>query len=349
MEPQSSATSVFELDDLAVHFEQESTILQAIMARLSGDRSFVRAVDGVDLTLHPNEVQGIIGESGCGKSTLLETMVGLQDPTDGEIYFKNKPTSQFNKSDWRRFNRDVQMVFQDPFNSLNPKYSVSDALGEQLQIHDIEDTRARKREMLRRVELNPPDHYLDKYPDELSGGEKQRVSIARALIVNPDVLLADEPVSMLDVSTQASILRLLSRIVSEEDVCMMYISHDISTVSYVCDVVNVMYLGRIVESAPTSQLIDDPKHPYTKALVQAVPVPDPNTDRQRVDIRGEIPDPLDVPTGCRFKDRCPERMEVCDEMPDQIALENNGHQTACHLYADGNENQQKQEEDEKFS
>jgi len=325
-------TEVFELDDIAVHFEQRSGIVQDVLNAVRGTRPKVRAVDGVDITLRSNEVQGVIGESGCGKSTLLETMVGLQEATSGDAYFNGRSVAEFDKSDWRQFRRDVQMIFQDPFNSLDPKYTVSEVLSEQLEIHGLEDTTARKREILADVELNPPGYYLDKRPDELSGGEKQRVSIARALVVEPEVLLADEPVSMLDVSTQASILKLLSSVVSERDVGMVYISHDISTVSYVCDVVNVMYLGRIVESAPTEEILESPKHPYTDALIQAVPVPDPRTTRERVAIGGDVPDPLDVPGGCRFKDRCPERMDVCDTAPAMVDLEGSDHRVACHLY-----------------
>lgn len=334
--PRSSVppTELFKLEDLAVYFDQSSNTVERILNAIRGNKPKIKAVDGVNITLRPNEVQGVIGESGCGKSTLLKTMVGLQDPTVGEMFFEGNPTSKFAKKDWRAFRRDVQMIFQDPFNSLDPKYTVSDVLSEQLQIHGIEDTRARKREILQQVELKPPVSYLNKYPDELSGGEKQRVSIARALIVDPKVLLADEPVSMLDVSTQASILRLLSEVVSDNDMGMVYISHDISTVSYVCDYINVMYLGRLVEKAPTENVLQDPKHPYTQALVQAVPVPDPHTDRTRVAVEGEIPDPLDVPTGCRFKDRCPERMDACDQMPETIPINDGDCHVACHLYGD---------------
>lgn len=325
---------LFRLEDIAVHFDSSSNIINSLLQSIRGNKAKIRAVDGVDLTLHPNEVQGVIGESGCGKSTLLKSMVGLEDPTSGEMYFEKQPLSEFSKADWRAFRRDVQMIFQDPFNSLDPKYTVSEVLSEQLKIHDMEDARERKLEILNQVRLKPPEHYLDKYPEELSGGEKQRVSIARALIVSPKVLLADEPVSMLDVSTQASILRLLSEIIASRDMGMVYISHDISTVSYICDSINVMYLGRIVESALTERVLEDPKHPYTKALIQAVPIPDPRNTRKRVAIDGEVPDPLDMPSGCRFKDRCPDRMDICDKAPRDITLDDSDHTVACHLYSD---------------
>jgi len=252
------------------------------------------------------------------------------------VYFKGDPLSVFDDKWMRRFRRNVQIIFQDPFDSLDPKFTVEDTLEEQLDIHGLDNRDERKREILRQVHLEPAERYLDKYPRELSGGEKQRVSIARALIVDPDVILADEPVSMLDVSTQASILNLLSNIVESYDLSIAYISHDLSTVSYICDTINVMYLGRIVESAPTMQILEEPKHPYTQALIQSIPLPDPYANRQRVNLDGEIPDPKDIPSGCRFKDRCPERMEACDRMPPVESVDAN-HHVACHLHTESDE------------
>ncbi|MEF8887474.1 MAG: ABC transporter ATP-binding protein, partial [Haloarculaceae archaeon] len=217
-----------------------------------------------------------------------------------------------------------------------PKFTVRETVREPLEIHDFGDKEERVKDMLREVQLNPPERYLDQLPDQLSGGEKQRVSIARALIVEPDIVMADEPVSMLDVSTQASILQLLNELIDEMGVSMVYISHDLSTVSYVSDYVNVMYLGRIVERAPTLQLIDEPKHPYTEALVRAIPRPDPYFERGRVELEGSPGDPINIGAGCRFRDRCPERMEVCEKTPRFLEVEGE-HQTACHLYYDHEE------------
>jgi peptide/nickel transport system ATP-binding protein len=328
---------IIELDGMEKHFDQSASVVEAVKNRLLGQESpKVRAVDGIDLTLERNQVQGVIGESGCGKTTLLKTLMGLHDPTGGEYRFDGKPVSEYDKSDWKEFRRRVQIIFQDPFNSLNPKMTVRESLKEPLRVHNLGDHEERILNVLEEVELQPAEKYLDRYPKQLSGGEKQRVSIGRALILDPDVILADEPVSMLDVSIQASILNMLGDLVSERDVSMFYISHDLSTVSYVCDRVNVMYLGRIVEDAPTEKLLREPKHPYTRALIGAIPIPDPDFGRERTDLRGTASDPIDLPPGCRFKDRCPERMPICDRRPLDVQADDDGtdHDVACHLYYD---------------
>ena len=327
---------VLELRSLEKHFDTSSGIYDVIKNRLAGDGpTYLRAVDGVDMELRENQVQGVIGESGCGKTTLLRTIIGLYEPSGGELYFHGQPASSFDRSDWKRFRRHVQLVFQDPFNSLDPKFSVKRTLAEPLEIHDIDYDQARIEEMLDAVGLNPPSKYMNRFPANLSGGEKQRVSIARALITEPDVILADEPASMLDVSTQAEILNLLNELTDEFGVSMIYISHDLSTVSYICDRINVMYLGRVVEEAATRDLIRSPKHPYTKALIQSIPIPDPHYRRERPELDGEPGDPTDLPSGCRFKNRCPERMPVCDHTPLDVDVgDGEEHVAACHLYYD---------------
>jgi peptide/nickel transport system ATP-binding protein len=330
--------TVLELDGLHKHFDQSTNIIDSIKSRFFGEEDEpVRAVDGVDLELKSNQIQGVIGESGCGKSTLLQTIMGKYPPTDGEILFDGDPVSEFDKSDWKEFRRRVQIILQDPFNTLNPHFTVRETLMEPLRIHNMERSEERVLDILEQVRLTPAEQYIDRSESQLSGGEKQRVAIARALILEPDVILADEPVSMLDVSTQASVLDLLNDLTNEYGVSMLYISHDLSTVSYVCDRVNVMYLGRLVESAPTMELLNEAKHPYTRSLLQAIPVPDPHHKREWAELPGTPGDATDLPGGCRFKDRCPDRMDICDTKPAYVDVDGDDHQTACHLHYDHEE------------
>lgn len=325
---------ILRTDRLEKYYNQETTPIEVLQNKLTGSSTQpVKAVDGVDLTFHRNEITGVIGESGCGKTTLLETLIGLHEPTGGEIYFNGNPTSDFSKEDWHEYRRRVRIIFQNPYEAMNPKFTVRRALTEPLSIHGIEEDDDRVHEVLEQVNLTPPSQYLDMYEDQLSGGEKQRVAIARELIVDPDVILADEPVSMLDVSTQVAILRLLKRLATENEVSVIYISHDISTVSYVCQNLNVMYLGKVVESAPTRELLNEPEHPYTRELVQAVPVPNPDHDRTRSNVAGNPPDPVNLSAGCNFKDRCPDQMDICDADP-VLYPTSETHQAKCHLHYD---------------
>jgi peptide/nickel transport system ATP-binding protein len=293
---------LLEIRDLEKHFEQNTNVLDILMRR---EPSKIQAVDGVSFTLDRNDSIAVIGESGCGKTTLLLTLIGLHDITGGDVVYKGTPMSSFDSADWKEYRSNVQVIFQDPFNSLDPKMTVEESLKEPLKIHGVGNRDERVRQVLEDVELRPPEKYLQRKPMNLSGGEKQRVAIGRALVLEPDVILADEPVSMLDVSTQASVLRMLKDLIDDYDASMIYISHDLSTVSYISETVNVMYLGRIVESAPTEWLLDDPKHPYTEALVSAIPIPDPHHDRSRTEMSGAPRDPIDLGEGCRFRDRCP--------------------------------------------
>lgn len=332
---------LLEIRNLKKHFEQNHSLVDTLLRR---EKESVHAVDGVSLTLNENESQAVIGESGCGKSTLLFTIVGIHDITDGEIYFKGDDVASFDKQQWKEYRKNVQVIFQDPFNSLDPKLTVRETLREPLEIHGMDEKERRVEDILEAVELQPVEQYIDSLPQELSGGEKQRVSIARALILEPKVILADEPVSMLDVSTQAALLRTLRKLVDDYDISLLYISHDLSTVSYVSEKINVMYLGRIVEAAETSELVDDPKHPYSQALVSAVPIPDPHHQRERTELAGSPKDPIDLGEGCRFRDRCPEAMDVCEITPNRI--QSDGHEVTCHLYYD-HEEEATQDADEK--
>lgn len=328
---------ILEVMSLKKEFNTNSSLIKKVFS--SGESNTVKAIDNLSLSLGENECQGIIGESGCGKTTLLRTLIGLYSATSGKIKFKGECLDSFSRSDWKSMRRNVQIIFQNPFNSLNPKMTIEEILTEPLTIHGMEKNKESKvNKVLEDVELNPPSKYLDQKPPHLSGGEKQRVAIARALILEPDLILADEPVSMLDVSTQASILSLLSNLIHDYGVSMLYISHDLSTVSYLCDSINVMYLGRIVESGPTDTVLEDSKHPYTQALVNAIPIPDPDYGRERTMISTDINQAEDNVSGCRFKDRCPERMKICDEQPIFKQVEPD-HSVACHLhYEHDNEN-----------
>jgi peptide/nickel transport system ATP-binding protein len=325
-----STQTILEADGLKKYFDQNRSLLDIVRGRKTEK---VQAVDDVSFSLGRNEVLGVIGESGCGKTTLLMTLLGLEDKTDGEIRLDGRRFDEFSESERREFHRTVQVVFQDPFDSLDPKKTVEQTLRIPLDVHDMDDQDRRIREALEMAELRPVERFLDQYPDNLSGGEKQRVSIARALVLEPDVILADEPVSMLDVSTQAAILELLSDLIEEEGLSMIYISHDLSTVSYICDWINVMYLGRIVEQAATMELLEDPKHPYTRALIDAIPVPNPHAERTRTQLGGSTPDPIGLGEGCRFADRCPERMDRCDQTPAFLEVAE-GRSVACHLHYD---------------
>jgi peptide/nickel transport system ATP-binding protein len=321
---------LFEVRNLETHFDRSSGIIQQF---IHGKSEKIQAVDGVSFTLEAEDSIGIIGESGCGKTTLLMTLLGLEDPTGGQMKFKGEDVTDYSRSDWKRFRREVQVIFQDPFNSLDPKMTVRETLMEPLRIHGFEDKETRIKETLEQVELKPPEKYMNRLPKQLSGGEKQRVAIARALVIEPSVILADEPVSMLDVSTQASILNMLADLIEDIGVAMIYVSHDLSTVSYVCQHIHVMYLGRVVENGPVKSLINEQYHPYTKALFQAVPIPDPHPDRARTEIEKSPREPVNLGEGCRFRDRCLERMDVCEHTPRNVQMDEET-TVACHLYYD---------------
>lgn len=266
----------------------------------------VRAVDGVSFDVYPGETLALVGETGCGKSTTAETVLGLREPTDGVVRFDGETVGEFDAPGRKRFRRRAQMVFQDPTSSLDPRMTVGESVGEPLLVHGLTD-RERRREralsLLDRVGLSGAVY--GKYPHELSGGQKQRAALARALVLDPDLLIADEPVNALDASVQAEFLSLLDALTEEFGLAVLFISHDLSVVRAVADRTAVMYLGEIVEQGPTAVLLHEPRHPYTKALVDSMPVPDPDHQRRGAPLEGDIPDPSDPPEGCRFHTRCP--------------------------------------------
>ena len=319
---------VIEVEGLKKHFPQKSGLVHQLVG---GETSYVKAVDGVDMSIGAGETMGVVGESGCGKSTLGEVMVGLQKPTAGTIRFLGRDVNEMGKAELQAFRRNVQMIFQDPYESLNPRFTVEEWIREPLEIHGLSNQDERIYTALQRAELTPPEQFLKQNPHQLSGGQRQRVSIARALVLEPKFIVADEPVSMLDVSVRASILNLLESLVEELNMGALYISHDLSLIRQMCDRTTVMYLGKVAEQGPTEELIKDPKHPYSRALLDAVPIPNPSSSITEPQLDGEPPDPVDLPEGCNFRPRCPFATDECFEEPslDAYVTDDGSRKASC--------------------
>lgn len=292
----------------------------------------VKAVDDVSLELFKGETYGLVGETGCGKSTLGRTLIRLLTATEGKIYYKDKDLLSISTSEMRRMRRELQMVFQDPYTSLNPRMRAGDILTEILSIQGIgtRDSRmAAALEILERVGLLPEHFY--RFPHEFSGGQRQRIGLARALILNPELVICDEPVSALDVSVQSQIINLLLDMQEERGLTYLFISHDMSVIRYIADRVGVMYLGHLVEEAPVDELFSNPAHPYTQVLLSAVPSDDPHVKKERVILQGDLPSPIDPPAGCVFCTRCPYAKAECAEKRPEASYINEGHRVYCHL------------------
>lgn len=315
---------LLEIDNLTKHFKVDR-------------KSTLRAVDGITFDIYKGEIFGLVGESGCGKSTVGRTILRLYEATSGEITFKGENIhTKKTKRSLKKYNRSMQMIFQDPYTSLNPRMTVKDIIAEGIDIHSLVKTKRERLErvndLLEMVGLNK--EHGNRYPHEFSGGQRQRIGIARALAVDPDFIVADEPISALDVSIQAQVVNLLKRLKHEHGLTYLFIAHDLSMIKYISDRVGVMYLGSMAEVASSKDLYADPLHPYTQALLSAIPIADPKEERsrERIILKGDVPSPINPPSGCRFRTRCPKAMPICAQVDPEWQEFKKGHWVACHLY-----------------
>jgi len=323
---------VIKVENLTKHFPIKLGFFKTLMAK---ELPVVHAVDDVNFVIKKREIFGLVGESGCGKTTTGKLILRLIEPTKGRILFKNKDITLFNEQEMKVMRRKMQIIFQDPYESLNPRMSIYDIVSEPLRIQEVVETEEEVEDRVKRVmedmDLVPPEEYLYRFPHELSGGQRQRVAIARAFVLQPEFIVADEPVSMLDASTRAEVSKLILGLVEKFHVSFLYITHDIALSRYMCNRMAVMYLGKIVEMGSPENVIQNPFHPYTEALLAAVPVPDPEARRTQVVIKGEVPSGINPPSGCRFHPRCPYAREICKKKePPMIEIEKK-HLVACHF------------------
>lgn len=307
-------------------------VSRGIKSLFDKQKLYVKALDDISFQIKKGEILGLAGESGSGKTTTGEILVKLQDITDGEITIDGHEFLSENRKEEKEFRREVQMIFQDPYETLNPRFTIFETISEPLKIYGEKNKDVlydKVIEALEIAELRPAEHYIYRYPHELSGGQRQRVAIARGIVIGPSFLVADEPVSMLDVSIRADILNLLKSLRKNMGLTMLYISHDLSTIKYLCDRIAIMYLGKIVEIGNVDDVITKPQHPYTKVLLSSVPVADPDHKRQRIDIDDELPDQINLPKGCRFEPRCPFSKPECLSCDHSMTEINDGHFSAC--------------------
>jgi len=317
--------NLIEVRNLVKHFPVRGGILQRV-------QGWVQAVDDVSFTVRRGEVLGLVGESGCGKTTVGRLILKLIEPTAGQILFEGQDLAGRRERDLKPFRRQMQIIFQDPFSSLDPRTPIGDSIGEGLRTHGVNNSRQRFEqvlEMMKKVGLE--DYHARRYPHEFSGGQRQRIGIARALILKPQFIVCDEPVSALDVSIQAQVLNLLRQLQTEFGLTLLFIAHNMSVVEHISDRVAVMYLGKVVEVADRDEMYRNPQHPYTQALMSAIPIPDPDLKRERIILKGDVPSPLNPPSGCRFHPRCPLAIDICSKVEPPLIDLGGGHLAACHL------------------
>ncbi len=324
--------TILKVEELKKYFPLKRTVGEVLTRT---PPQYVKAVDEINFEVKKGETLGLVGESGSGKTTTGRLITRLEDPTEGKILFKEKDISTLTKKELKHIRKEIQIIFQDPLAALNPHMRIGEAVMHPLQIHNMgKDRNERQKlvmEMLERVQLSPASEYYYRYPRDLSGGQRQRVVIARALILKPTFVVADEAVAMLDVSVRSQLLQLMINLKNDFDLTYLFITHDLATTKYICDRIAVMYLGKIVEVGSFEQIYTKPKHPYTQALISAVPEPDPKSKKKRIIPQGEVPNAVNIPTGCRFHPRCPYAKEICKiQEPTLKNVENQ--QVACHLY-----------------
>lgn len=325
-------TELVRVENLKKYFPLEKTFIEKLLTR---ERKWIKAVDGISFTIKRGEIFTLAGETGCGKTTTGRLILRLIEPTSGKIFYDNMDITALKGAKLREFRRRVQPIFQDPYASLNPRMKIGDAVKHPLEIHGVVSGREAKEaalEMLAEVGLTPPEKFYNLYPKDLSGGQRQRVAIARAMILKPEFIVADEPVSMIDVSLKASILRLMLKFKEELGLTYLFITHELAIAKYISDRIAVMYLGKIVEMGAAKRIFTDPLHPYTKALLSAVPIPNPEKRGRKIPIKGEVPiSPINVPSGCRFNPRCLLASEKCLEKEPLLVEVEKDHFVACHL------------------
>lgn len=322
--------SVIEATDLTKWFPVRMGFLNVF----SGKQLFVRAVDRISFEIKRGEIFGLAGESGSGKTTTGRLLLRLIEPTSGTVRFEGMDITTLSESDMKPLRKKMQIIFQDPYESLNPRMTISDIVSEPLRVQGIgsdAEIEEKTKRILGDVDLLPPEEFIIRYPHELSGGQRQRVAVARAFVLSPEFIVADEPVSMLDVSIRAEILDLMLSLVEKFNASFLYITHDIALARHMCDRMGIMYLGKLMEKSQTEKIVYEPLHPYTMALISAVPVPDPTSKRSEVVIKGEIPSPINPPPGCRFHTRCPLAEKICREKEPPLVDYGDRHYAACHL------------------